>query len=356
MKAYPLIFALILFAFVASSNSQSIVNQWPTGGAFAGGLDYDAATDTVWVADSNTDTIYQFQRDGTPITSWAAPDLLAIGIAVDPITTMVWPDGTTLLRSWSVNPPISDLSGLALDPLTGNLIAVQDSGTRQIGVFDQDGGLVDLIDLGASGSSDPDGIGYNPVIGTYFLGDDTGDAIYEVDGSGAALNYYYLGGLGISPEGVGVDHAAQTVFISGGFDNTVYEVDGMVNMSLTLDTLLVPEGGGTVKFALDAGRGNANRNYLMVGGVSGTDPGTLLPGALAMLPVNWDDVSRFVVNNVNSVLFTDFLGVLDADGKAGAQLNVPPLPGFAGVLMHYAYCCNQPYNFVSNPAPVLLIP
>ncbi|MHC4945136.1 MAG: NHL repeat-containing protein [Planctomycetota bacterium] len=368
MKAYLLSIAFILCAFVAPLNSQSIVNQWGTGGAFAGGLDYDSATDTVWVADSNTDTIYQFKRDGTPITSWAAPDALAIGIAVDPITGNVWiadesetvyemtPDGATVLDSWSVNPPIVDLSGLALDHITGNIITVQDSGTRQIGVFDQDGNLVDLIDLSASGSSDPDGIGFNSVTGTYFLGDDTGDKVVEVDGNGNALNTWSTSGLGISPEGMGVDFANEMVFISGGFDNTVYEVDGMIDMALTPHFLLVPEGGGAVKFALDAGSGNANRNYLIVGGTSGTSPGTILPGGM-VLPVTWDWFSDLEMALLGSGIFDNFLGALDADGKAGAKLNVPPLPaGTAGVLMHYAYCCNNPFDFVSNPVPILIIP
>jgi hypothetical protein len=368
MKTFPVILAFVLCAFVAPLSAQTIVNQWNTGGAFAGGLDYDTATDTVWVADSNTDTIYQFQRDGTPITSWAAPDVTAIGVAVDPVTGNVWiadesetvfemtPDGSTVLRNWSVNPPIIDLSGLALDHITGNIITVQDSGTRQIGVFDQDGNLVDLIDLSASGSSDPDGIGYNSVTGTYFLGDDTGDKVVEVDGNGNAINTWSTAGLGISPEGMGVDFTNQMIFIADGFGNTVFEVDGMLDMPLTANTLLVPEGGGSSKFLLDAGTANANRTYLIVGGTSGTSPGTVLPGGMR-LPVTWDWFSDLEMTLLGTTIFDNFLGALDADGKAEAKLNVPSLPGgTAPVLIHFAYCCNNPFDYVSNPVPILIIP
>ena len=41
---------------------------------------------------------------------------------------------------------------------------------------------------------------------------------------------------------------------------------------------------------------------------------------------------------------------------AAAQLNAPPVPGYDGVVMYYAYCCNSPFDYVSNPVEVLITP
>lgn len=115
--------------------------------------------------------------------------------------------------------------------------------------------------------------------------------------------------------------------------------------------------GGQINFALTAGAGNGNRNYLMLGGVTGTDPGTALPGGYATLPVNWDPFTDLVLNLLNSALFANFLGQLDGSGQGAAQLNSPPLPSVAiGVVMHYAYTCNNPYDFASNAVGVRIIP
>jgi hypothetical protein len=110
--------------------------------------------------------------------------------------------------------------------------------------------------------------------------------------------------------------------------------------------------GGSVGFVLTAGAVNANRNYILLGSVSGISPGTLLPGGLATLPLNWDFFTDFVVLNLNSVLFTNFLAPLDGAGNAAAQLNVPPVPGLSGLVMYYAYALNNPWNFVSNQVAV----
>jgi hypothetical protein len=50
------------------------------------------------------------------------------------------------------------------------------------------------------------------------------------------------------------------------------------------------------------------------------------------------------------------MGILDASGTATAQLNAPPVPGFAGVTMHYAYALNNPWDFVSNPVAIEIVP
>jgi len=136
----------------------------------------------------------------------------------------------------------------------------------------------------------------------------------------------------------------------------VDDTDGTMPDTLWPDIPFVQEAGGTVNFFLKAGINNANRNYLVVGGVTGTDPGTALPGGYATLPVNWDFFSDIVMSYLNSSIFTNFASTLDANGEATAQLNVPPIPGSAGLIMHYAFCCNAPFDYVSNPVEIEVIP
>jgi hypothetical protein len=114
--------------------------------------------------------------------------------------------------------------------------------------------------------------------------------------------------------------------------------------------------GGTVYFAIAGGDVNAGRNYLLLGSCSGSAPGTLLPGELEMLRVNWDWFTDLELLLLGTPIFQGFLGKMDAYGNAAAQLNVPPLPpGTAGITMHYAYCCNSPFDFVSNPVAIEIV-
>jgi hypothetical protein len=125
---------------------------------------------------------------------------------------------------------------------------------------------------------------------------------------------------------------------------------------LMADASTLFETGGTVDFFLAAGAANSSRNYLIVGGTSGTNPGFLLPGGMVTLPVNWDWFSDLEMTLLNSFIFFNFLGTLDTQGKASAQLYVPPMPtGTAGLKMYYAYCCNNPFDFVSNPVTIEVV-
>jgi hypothetical protein len=114
--------------------------------------------------------------------------------------------------------------------------------------------------------------------------------------------------------------------------------------------------GGTVNFTLTGGMDNNGRDYIVLGGVTGTAPGTPLPGGLETLRLNWDVFTDFVVSLINTPIFLNFMGTLDTSGIATAQLNAPPVPGFAGVTMHYAYALNNPWNFASNPVAIEIVP
>lgn len=126
---------------------------------------------------------------------------------------------------------------------------------------------------------------------------------------------------------------------------------------LMADIHTIPENtGGTITFSLDAGTTHRMRTYAVLCSATGTSPGTLLPGGLVTLPLNWDPLTDLVLSLANTSIFTNFFGTLDNSGQATAYLNAPPLPGHAGVVMYYAYCLYKPFDFASNPVQIEIVP
>ena len=137
MKRFLFISAFALLAFALPASGQTIVNQFSTGGSFAGGLEYDAATDTIWLADSTADMIFRYEPERvTPaheLRRAAGPRPSAS--AWIPVTGNLWvgdeseyvdeldphrnvPTG----RAWPTTPTITDVSGVAVDPVTGQCL------------------------------------------------------------------------------------------------------------------------------------------------------------------------------------------------------------------------------------------
>jgi len=116
--------------------------------------------------------------------------------------------------------------------------------------------------------------------------------------------------------------------------------------------------GGSVNFTLYASPENSGRSYILLGTVSGVSPGIVLPGGLSTLPLNFDIFTMLIAANLNSPMFHDFMGVLDAKGGAAATLNTfGPLPsGMVGVTLSFAYALNKPWDFASNPVEILVTP
>jgi hypothetical protein len=129
-------------------------------------------------------------------------------------------------------------------------------------------------------------------------------------------------------------------------------------VSLAADSAQIPAStGATINFALDAGALNAGRTYLLAGGSSGTDPGTVLPGGMAAIPLNRDRVTDYILARLNTPGFADFFGTLDGNGEATAQLNAPPLPpSWAGTTLHFAYALAGPWDFASMAVVVEVVP
>lgn len=117
--------------------------------------------------------------------------------------------------------------------------------------------------------------------------------------------------------------------------------------------------GALVNFTMDAGVSNAGRKYLLLGSASGTSPGYALPGG-AVLPLNWDFFTDIIFGNVGSPAFLNFLGFLDASGRAQASLNVPgPFdPGLIGINVYFAYLLGPPpgFDFTSNSIALTMDP
>lgn len=133
-----------------------------------------------------------------------------------------------------------------------------------------------------------------------------------------------------------------------------FEANGPLSSSASA----IPETkGAIVRLDLNGGLANANRNYLMLGSVTGTVPGTTLPGGQAVLPLNWDLFTNLVISLLNTPAFSKFMGTLNNQGASTATFNtLGPIPGMAGITLTFAYGLNGPWDFASNGVNIEIIP
>lgn len=114
--------------------------------------------------------------------------------------------------------------------------------------------------------------------------------------------------------------------------------------------------GGQVNFTLSAGVENGDRPYLILGSISGIEPGIDFNKG-GNLPLNWDVYTGFVLGLINTPTYDKFSNVLDDIGAGTATFDVPaPIPGTAGLVMYYAYGLDKPLNYGSNPWVVTIVP
>jgi hypothetical protein len=82
-------------------------------------------------------------------------------------------------------------------------------------------------------------------------------------------------------------------------------------------------GGFSHPITIDAGPARAGMNYALFLGTSGYAPGvSLAPGVT--LPLNVDAWTPFAAGFANTPYFPGYVGVLNAQGRATASMNVPP--------------------------------
>jgi hypothetical protein len=126
----------------------------------------------------------------------------------------------------------------------------------------------------------------------------------------------------------------------------------IIQEGLFCDDYAIHKTGGRIVFHLEAGKDNANRNYLILGSLDPTNPGFMLPGG-QLLPFEWDDFTDAILLYTNTPTFKNFAGKLDHDGCSRAILSAKDIrPEFVGLHMYFAFCLNNPFNFVSNAAPI----
>jgi hypothetical protein len=116
--------------------------------------------------------------------------------------------------------------------------------------------------------------------------------------------------------------------------------------------------GGTHRLYLNAGAAFAGLNYVVAGSASGTIPGTQI--GFLNVPLNIDSYTYFTLNNVNVGPYVSTAAPLNADGRAAAQIIIPPgLIGLAGTVVHHAYGVLDQFGylvFASEAARLEVIP
>ncbi len=127
-----------------------------------------------------------------------------------------------------------------------------------------------------------------------------------------------------------------------------------VNLNADITTV-VYSGGATVNFDLRAGLGFAGRTYYLVPTISGTSPGTWLPGNI-YFPINLDFTSSWPFQVATAPFFPGFYGVFDSQGNATASINVPATAGQPPFTAHYAFILDYPWEFFSSPIQIDFLP
>ena len=171
------------------------------------------------------------------------------------------------------------------------------------------------------------------------------------------------GQIGFAQEGVwGKKQPAPNFFIEFTSEAMLSELGSLISASMRPDRADhkrisgVESAGGDVNFVLNAGQANGGRSYVLLGGISGTTPGTPLPGGMATLPINLDAFTCIMVYGMNGPVFQDFMGSLDANGSGLATLDasIPWSPDLAGFTLSFAFALYRPWDFVSNPVNIEL--
>jgi len=126
--------------------------------------------------------------------------------------------------------------------------------------------------------------------------------------------------------------------------------------SLEADVFTISEAvGGTVNFTMNTTSANAGRMYGVLAGVTGTWPGFSDPPFLVTLPINWDPFTDFWLTIFS--LFPGLTGQLNAGGTSTGMLITGPLPpGNVGVKLYLALTCANPFNYVSTPIIIEIVP
>jgi len=128
--------------------------------------------------------------------------------------------------------------------------------------------------------------------------------------------------------------------------------------TLESDSFTIVESiGGVIQLQVDCGIENAFSQYLILGALSGTSPGTIMPGGNATLPINWDYFTNIVLSNLNNAYFINFFAKLNANGQSKAVFDTNgPIQRMTGLNISFANMIKgEPWEFVSNPINIQII-
>jgi len=356
----------------SSSRAMTIIKSFgfPSSWAYARDIAWDGKT--LWMGENLNSSIYQIDpANGIVVSKFYGPSSNPWGLAWNgvnlysgTITMYHKPPGDTLpdyvytvtttgskLNQWEApDSPDATPHGAAYDTVTGSLW-LSDGYYNMIYELNPANGAV-LSSFSFPGV-EPHGLTWD---GSYLYAiDNPTQTLYKLDTSGNTIDTVSIAALGDDPEGLTWD--GQYFWITENQNDMIYQIDAGM-LTLISDVAVISQSvGGIANFTLKGGPANANRNYLLLGSVSGTSPGLPLPGGYATLPLNWDAFTGIVVDYLNSALFNKFLGNLNASGNGMAAFDTQgPFSGAAGLSIYFAYACNQPWDFTSNYVTITITP
>lgn len=118
--------------------------------------------------------------------------------------------------------------------------------------------------------------------------------------------------------------------------------------------------GGSQSLAIEVDPSLAFHPYLVLGTMSGTEPG--IPLNVGVLPINFDAYSALTMATANSGPFVATFGLLDGQGTAGGAISIAPgLPAvLSGLVLHHSFVVVDPatseFVHVGNAVRMDLLP
>lgn len=113
--------------------------------------------------------------------------------------------------------------------------------------------------------------------------------------------------------------------------------------------------GGRIDFTHIVDTERSGDTYFLLGSLTGTFPGTVLPGGL-VLPLNEDVLLIGMVSFPNFGVFVDTLGTIDANGRAASAIDIPPgllVPAIIGLEMSLAHALIDGTAFATQVSNVV---
>lgn len=199
--------------------------------------------------------------------------------------------------------------------------------------------------------------GYTPTLGLHVQLDDT-DTFSTIMGSGSWTSFSSAGGFNSGDAGPAwINNSgdyANRIGLAGNLTSAI--VRGHVGSIAGTPSSLSATTGGAFVMDLDCGAANAGNFYLVASSAHGSRPGFPFYGLNVPLNIDW--WFQVSLSNINSSVFSNSFGVLDAQGKATSTFNFPAgWPVFAGLDLRFAAVAMNPsgvFTYATEPANLLM--